>query len=483
MSFTSSTGGEAEDALERAAALIYRSYNAAKPYLKERRPDREVRARHVMLTRRLLDAVGAPDRAFPSVLVLGSKGKGSTAVMVAALLQATGRRVGLFTSPHLVSLNERIRLNGRAVPPKRLAGLLDAVSPHLDAIEKALTGGEYVSPISPLLAAACLHFRSEGADIAVVECGRGGPYDPTHALVHPWVAFTEILTEHVAELGPTVAAIAGHKAGVIGPGVRAVFCGSGNAAVARIIERRAIRAGASVSLYGRDFRVSDADLTTSGVRGRIWAGDREIGRVSLTMLGAFQMRNAALAVQVAEAVAGPLRPARIRDVLRSIRIAGRCQVVGNRPPVLLDGSIHRWSAACLGPVVELIGAQPVIGVMAVPVEKDHAGVLEVLLPICDRVITTEVTGSGFVFPKEEAALRARRHRRQVTHVSEAARALAEAAATAGPSGLVLAVGVQPFVGAVCRLMGVRAEDLWGDPAPWDAAGGKGGNVDEHRDGD
>lgn len=466
------TGESADASLDQAAALIYRSYNAAKPHLNERRPDGEVRALHPILTRRLLDALGAPDRAFPSILVIGSKGKGSTAVMIAALLQATGRRVGLFTGPHLISMDERIRVNGRAIPPERFVGLLKAVSPHLESLEKTLRGAQYLSPISPLLAVACLYFQSEGVDIAVVECGRGGPYDPTHALVHPWVAVTEIMTEHVTELGRTVAAIAEHKAGVIGPGVKAVFCGSGSGTVARIIQRRALQAGAALSLYGGDFRVVDADLTPSGARGRVWAGGRDMGQVALTMLGAFQMRNAALAAQVAEAVAGPFPPALIRDVLRSVRVPGRCQVVGNHPLVLLDGSIHRQSAAYLREVVGLFGARPVVGIMAVPVEKDYTGVLKVLLSICDEIITTEVVGSGFVFPKGEAAVRARRHGREVTHVSDVAQALTEAAAKAGSAGLVLAVGTQPFVGAVFRLMHLQAEDLWGDPAPWDAAGGE-----------
>lgn len=464
---TIATTGKTYRSLDEAAAFIYRSYNKAKPHLDGRFPDAVVRAAHPAWTRCILDALGAPDQAFPSVLVVGSKGKGSTAVMIAALLQAAGRRVGLFTSPHLVSLTERIRVNGRAIPPSDFLHLLEEITPAVECLERTLPEDRYVSPISLLLAVACLHFRAQAVDVAVLECGRGGPCDPTHAVPHPWVVMTEMMAEHVTELGPTLAAVAEHKAGVIQAGVKAVFCGSNSRIVARIVRRRARREGASTFLHGVDFGAAELAMSRSGVRGRIWIHGRAFGLVALGMLGAFQMQNAALAVQAVDQIAGPLHPRLVQSALSAIRVPGRCQVIGDRPVVLIDGSIHRKSAGHLKEIVNLVGARPVVSVVAVPLEKDYRGVLDTLAPISDVLITTEVPGSGFVFPREQAVIHARRRGRGVRHVSSVVEALDEAVARAGPTGFVLAVGTQVFLGAVFRALRMDVGQPWDEPPPWD----------------
>lgn len=454
------------NSLEDACEFIYRSYNKIRSTVVNQPPDEVARACHIKWTRQVLDSLGAPDSAFRSILVVGSKGKGSTAAMVAALIEAAGYRTGLFTSPHLVSPTERIRVNGKTIPEDTFLHLLQVVAPTVEAIEAQLPGDRYVSPITVYLAMACLFFRDRNVDFAILECGRGGIYDPTHAVYHPWVVVTELMDEHREQLGPTLRDIAWHKAGVIVPGVRWVVAGTRHRAILDEITDRAEQVGARVAVWGSEFHASGASMSLRGVRGRILSGGRDLGRISLSMLGYFQMKNAAVATHAVERILGPLERKTVASALGAVHVPGRCEVISRDPLVLVDGSIHRASARYLTSVFALFRARPLVTLLGVPKGKDFEGVVQILAPISDHLITTEIDGTAFRFPAQEVALCAGAYSHRVRHVPSVRHAIMEALALSGRAGMVAVVGTQAVLGKVIQIFGMRCEKLWTDPPPW-----------------
>ncbi len=446
------------DTLAEALDLVYRSYNAARPL--PRATDDVVRAAHPAQARELLARVGHPERGVDHVLVVGSKGKGSTAALLASLLTAAGAGpVGLFTSPHLVSPLERVRVDGRAVPERLFLDAVGAVAPHVEALERSVSPGSYLSPLAVYLAAASLCFRSLGVRLAVLEAGRGGMLDPVNAVPHRWAVITEVFAEHVDALGPTLADIARHKAGVIGPGVREVVCGASHPGVRRVVAARCRAVGARLVVHGEDLHVEEAGGGREGVAGTVAFSDGARFPFRLGLEGGFQLRNAALAVAGARAVLGRLDPDGAERALARVRLPGRCEVTGGAPEVMVDGAIHRRSARYVVEVVRARRRLPVVAVLAVPASKDHGGVLaEVGRVASTCILTRPGNPAGFSFPVEAppaigrgaAALR----------VAPLAAALEVGRSLAGPGGMVLVVGTQVAVGETLALLGRDCGTLW-----------------------
>ena len=146
----------------------------------------------------------------------GSKGKGSTSVMIARLLQAAGHRTGLFTGPHLVDFCERIRLNGQKIPEQDLIRLVQVIKPHVEELSRTMPPDHYLGPVGTVLAVALLWFREQGTDVHVLECGRGALADDVNVIENRWSVLTPVMLEHPNNLGPTLLDIAANKSGEIG---------------------------------------------------------------------------------------------------------------------------------------------------------------------------------------------------------------------------------------------------------------------------
>ncbi|MCZ2097207.1 MAG: hypothetical protein LC121_13305 [Anaerolineae bacterium] len=207
---------------EQAITYVFRSLRKLRGV--EHRPD-EI-ARDTSPTRRLLHTTGLQSALLRDddstyrreyAVVTGSKGKGSTTVITARLLQHLGHTVGTITSPHLVTYRERIRVNGRAIPEPDLLRILDDLAPHIDAIEATLGEQQYFSPQGIFLAIALRWFDEQNVSAAVLEVGRGGRFDDIAIVPNRLALFTPIMLEHTAQLGPTLARIAWHKSGIIKP--------------------------------------------------------------------------------------------------------------------------------------------------------------------------------------------------------------------------------------------------------------------------
>ena len=280
-----------------------------------------------------LEALGDPQDAYPTVHIGGTSGKGSTSTMVAAVLQASGKRTGLHTKPHLKTMRERARVDGIAIGEEQFAELLDEMMP---AIER--TTSEYGRPTyyETLLALAFLHFARELVDVAVIEVGLGGRLDGTNVIVPQVAAITSVGYDHIDVLGDTLEAIATEKAGIAKAGVPLVV-GVTDPEIRGVIAGIAGEVGAPVVYVTDVASVADAKPAPFGQSFSI-ATPSQRYEIETPVLGAFQRQNAAAAVAIVEQLQPPLRPNAdaVRAAFETLSIPGRMEVFPGYPPVVFD---------------------------------------------------------------------------------------------------------------------------------------------------
>ncbi len=333
---------------------------------------------------RLMARLHHPERAFRAFHVAGTNGKGSVGAHLEALLRPGGR-VGFTSSPHLAEVGERVRVDGRPADPGALAR-------WLEVNEGALCdpGGEAVTEFEALTAWAFDAFRAAGVTDAVVEVGLGGRLDATNVLPPPAVAvITPIGLDHMDRLGPTLAAIAGEKAGIIKTGGALVVARQPDPA-ARVIAAAASRAGVVPRLEGRDFGARRIRVTEHGTRFDLVVGQRRFRDLRTPLLGRHQAHNAAVAAAALDAV----DPERLERALAAGALdatvwPGRLEVVADSPPVVLDGAHNphatRTLARAVGEIWPGRRATLVFGMLE---DRDSVRVISPLLPIAERVILT-----------------------------------------------------------------------------------------------
>ncbi len=277
--------------------------------------------------------LGDPHLQYPTIHVAGTSGKGSTATMLAAVFQASGRRVGLHTKPHLVSVTERIRVDGVPIAEDAFGDLLDEMMP---AIERVAAEHGRPSYYETLLAMAFVAFAQAGVEVAVIEAGIGGRLDGTNVLVPQVAIITNVSLDHTEVLGDTTAAIARDKAGIAKPGIPLVSDAHDRDARAAI--------EAVCASVGAPF-IAVEDATTVVDRGGERYGQsftvttsNETYELSLPVLGPFQQRNAATTIVALETLAGDLRPTRahVEDGLSKLVIPGRMEFFPSHPAIVFD---------------------------------------------------------------------------------------------------------------------------------------------------
>ena len=340
----------------------------------------------------LLEHMGGPQRRFRSVHIAGTNGKGSTAAYLDSMLRAAGHRVGLYTSPHLVSFTERIRIDGEPITEQRVVELAERVRRSYEG-RPAPDGQGVLSPtffeVTTAMAFTC--FAEEGVDIAVVEAGMGGRLDSTNVITPLVSVITNIDLEHTEFLGPTLAAIAGEKAGIIKEGVP-VVTGTVQPEALAVIEAQASAKHARLYRMPEDF---GPENLSPGVRPAFdYRGIfRSTKGLRAGLLGRHQVMNAGLALAATECLAAagvPLPDDAVRSGLASARWPGRLEQVAERPDIYLDGAHNPASAAVLAQALaELKRATGrlhlVLGILR---DKDYAGIIERLVPLADHVVVT-----------------------------------------------------------------------------------------------
>jgi len=340
----------------------------------------------------LLGRVGNPHLRARSVHIAGSKGKGSVAVMVASVLTAAGYTTGLYTSPHLHTFNERIRVNGELIPDTELVGLMERIKPEVEVVNEKATYGR-LTTFELMTALAFAYFAQKGVDFQVVEVGLGGRLDATNVVEPEVCVITSISFDHTEVLGNTLAEIATEKAGIIKPGCIVVTSAQPDEA-ARIIEAACLNRGAGLVRVGSDVTWQgcgfDGERQLLRVKGRL-AGYE----LSLPLLGQHQLENAATAVATLEVLAEKgfhISGDSITRGLAQVSWPGRLQVLSRRPLIVVDGAHNPDSARKLRQSLEqYFDFDRAILIIGVSSDKDIAGIISELVPLFDEVIVTRST--------------------------------------------------------------------------------------------
>jgi dihydrofolate synthase/folylpolyglutamate synthase len=358
--------------------------------------------------RRLLECLGNPQDSLKAVHIAGTKGKGSTAAMIAASLTAAGHQTGLYTSPHLERLEERISIDGVDCSPTELVELVDAVRGVVAKLDQEIQAcGRPGSPtfFEITTAMAMLHFARREVDVAVFEVGLGGRLDSTNICRPVATVITSISFDHVRQLGKTLASIAREKAGIVKPNVP-LICGVTMDEPLGEIQQIADQHSAQIYRLGKDFEFHytappRSPFTESG--GSInyrdaMTGDKvEFDAVSVGMLGSHQASNAAVAIATLrrlQADGWEISESAIRRGIATARVQARVEVLSREPLIVLDTAHNLASIdALLSAMDESFSNDHRVLIFAATRDKDVSGMLRRLLPRFEAVILTRYVDS------------------------------------------------------------------------------------------
>jgi dihydrofolate synthase/folylpolyglutamate synthase len=391
-----------------------------------------------------LAELGHPERRLKAVHVAGTNGKGSTCAMVEAVLREAGFRVGLYTSPHLLRFNERIRLDGRDISDAWLGRRL------LEVLQRSAVASELTYfELGTLV--AFWHFAAEGLDFAVLETGLGGRLDATSTCLPLATGITALGLDHTELLGDTLSAIAREKAGIFRPEVPAVVAAQ-EAEAQQVLAAEAARVGAPLLVEGRDF-------TLAPERGELVYrhGSRRLSGLVLGLSGAHQRQNAALALALLDVLED--KGARIPEVARLrglalVRWPGRLEEVPGTPLLLLDGAHNPAGVEALRAALDTTyAARPVHLVFGAVREKPVGQMLGRLLPRVASATLTPLLNTSRGLAPEDYRADAERGCAVVSVAASPAEALGVARARAAPGDVVLVAGSLYLVGAVKAYLG------------------------------
>ena len=331
-------------------------------------------------TRELLAALGNPEKALKFVHIAGTNGKGSTAAMVAAVLQKAGYRTGLYTSPYILRFNERMQVNGEHISDCDLEELTEEIRPIADAMADPPTEFELITALG------MKYFLNQKCDIVVLEVGMGGELDSTNVIDTPEVAvITAIGLDHTAELGPTTAAIASAKAGIIKKDGDIVIYG-GEKDVENVFEARCAENHAT--LHRADFtrlKIHRCDLDA------VYFDISPYRYIRLPLVGTYQPYNAAVAVTALEVLRGKgyhIPGEAIVDGLNSVYWPGRFEVLRRSPVFILDGAHNPHGiAATAKSLKDHFGGKKLVFLLGVMADKDVPGMMDYIAPLAKSFIT------------------------------------------------------------------------------------------------
>jgi len=408
---------------------------------------------------RLMSALDNPHRSFLSVHVAGTNGKGSTSAIIASILKTVGFKVGLFTSPHIISFTERVRVNGEEITENEVIELAEEIKDIVVHL------GDFSPTFFEVVTAmALLYFKRKKVDIAVIEVGMGGRLDATNIITPEISIITNISYDHKEFLGDTLKEIAHEKAGIIKKGVPVVASYQESEAM-KVIEQKAIEKNSELYIYGRDFSSVLKRNDSSGICFDYSSGDSfTINNLVLPLAGEHQMQNASVAIKAVELLSKkltsdfsfpasnknlhlysslsptpsvllidgpPINPEGFRDSplvgegdhrflnttphhfirkgFEDVRWPGRLEIIKEDPPMLIDGAHNPAAAMALSKALKKIFPEKnkrIILVLGIMGDKDAWGIMEPLLPLASEIIFTSPAYSRSASPEKLAGIAA-----------------------------------------------------------------------------
>lgn len=401
----------------------------------------------------LLQRIGSPHLGRKTAHIAGSKGKGSTSAMIASALSAAGFRTGFYTSPHLHTIRERLKINGQPITEKEFAAFVSDIRPAVEAQNRGAFGE--LSTFEILTALAFYYFQKLGAEAQVLETGLGGRLDATNVVPKPEVCvLTSISLDHTAVLGDTIEKIAGEKAGIIKPGVPVISAPQRPGAM-EVFRTVARSRGAELTEVGRAVTWEGKGTDTVGQR-LIVRGLKDVYDLTIPLLGRHQLENAAAAVAALE-ILGVNREA-IQEGLAKVEWPGRMEILRRAPLLIADGAHNGDSARRLVEALkEYFTFERSLLIIGTSADKNSAAMIEEFAPFFDRVIVTASEHPRAAPPAQLAAEFAR-HGIKARETRSIPEALNQALTGAGKNDLICATGSLFVVAEVIEhIRGIRGE--------------------------
>jgi dihydrofolate synthase/folylpolyglutamate synthase len=414
----------------------------------------------------LCEHLGQPQRAFESVHVAGTNGKGSTAAMIDSILRAAGLRTGLYTSPHLERINERIRLDGQEISDADFAATFMRLQA---AVEELLAAGRLAAHptfFECMTALAFEYFAKAGAEFAVCEVGMGGRLDATNILVPEVAVITQIDLDHENYLGHSIEEIAREKAGIIKPGARVVS--AAEHLIARVvIRRRVAEQGAFLVEIENAFRLED--VTSHNGCFSFTVIDTDSGAripVTLPLAGRFQVRNALTAIAAARMLAdrgAPVDDGAIARGIAATRWPGRLERISEQPEIYVDGTHNTAGAREIAVFWEaFLPGRNIFLIYGAVRDKAVDEIAGLLFPRAAAVIVTAPVQARAISAAVLAEMTGH-HARRVEVISDPDQALERALELASPEDVIFITGSLYLVGDLRRYWAARAKDSAGAP--------------------
>jgi dihydrofolate synthase/folylpolyglutamate synthase len=386
--------------------------------------------------RRLMTALGSPQERFGTVHVAGTNGKTSTVRMTAAILARHGLRAGAYLSPHLVSFTERIRIDDKDVTEEHFAAAVARAARAAEKVNRTLDADDRVTQFEALTAAAYSELAEAGVDVGVIEAGLGGRYDATNVIPSKVQVLTNVGLEHTRWLGPTIADVAAEKLDIVRPGATLV-----------------VGADLHDDAMALARRVCDERSATLVV------APAHSG-LELLARGEHQQRNFAVARAAAEAYHGPLDDAAVAEAAAATLVPGRFQIVDEAPVTVIDGAHNAAGMAALAQSLRaFVDGRRLVACVSVLDDKDAAGMLRELLPLCAEVVFTQSANPRALPAGTLESLSGQLGGPPARTVSEPRRALAAARELAGPDGVAVATGSIYLIADLLRPEGARGRSM------------------------
>ena len=390
--------------------------------------------------------MGDPQNEFDSIQVTGTNGKTSVSDMIAGILRECGFKTGLFTSPHLETVRERISINHKLIPASEFAATMTEIQPMVEKAEAEV--GEKLTYFELITAMAYHYFLAQRIDIAVLEVGMGGRWDSTNVVDSEVAVITNVELDHVSELGDTREKIAFEKAGIINEGA-VVVTAEGTREILMVLAERCKEVGAELEVFGRDFRLDyhlpyhvkgEPAAQLMSVRG---LEAHEFKDIKLPLLGKHQAVNAACAIAASQAYTDPRERTdeeAFRRALERSRVPGRLDVLSQRPLVVADGAHNVLGADRLAAALASeFEYDRLVVVVAILADKDARGMLRILGAAADELIVTENRSARSISANKLGSL-CRMEGIENTVEPDFAKAIGLARRLAGKDGMICVTG-------------------------------------------
>ncbi len=398
---------------------------------------------------------------WPRVTVTGSKGKGSTAVLLSSILQASGERVGLISSPKMRSFNDRIRMNGRCVSDEELETAAREISSPVLTLMSQITPPQYIGPGGVILALAATIFAKSDVSVLVVEAGRGGEYDEARLIEASVSVLTPIMLEHPDKLGATVQEIARTKTYITAPGSPIVTAPQSDS-VQTVVQDVAGKLHSSVRAVHADILIENSTYAPDGVVCDIRIGEVMYKNLHVSLVGLHQAENAATAILAAQTLTSYGVKCTVDGIytgVRQVKWPGRAQILQQHPWVLVDGAINRESTQHICDLVRHYPAKHIHAIIGVPKPKDLDGVCSEVAKVADRIVLTEVSVPNLTW-YDDASSVALQYSSNVQFIPSATDAFASVIRQVQPDEGILLLGTQSFVGSALQFWNVDTCNIW-----------------------